>query len=169
VEDGFELIIAHSMGVLATFAALRQGARARAVAAIAGPFNMEYILSVAIRVLHLTDPAAARLREKIAHRFLEADIRQWTSTGTSVSGDMPLLIIHDQDDNDIEPSQADLIAKAHKAATHSVMTKGLGHYSILADSDVLQYLRGFAADVDVRPNTKPTCEDEPPARLHMQQ
>lgn len=171
VEGGFELIIAHSMGVLATFAALREGARARAIAAIAGPFSIEYILSVAVRVLHLTDPAAHRLREKIAHKFLQADIEQWKSSATSATDDMPLLVIHDQDDNDIEPGQADLITGAHNAESPSVMTKGLGHYSILADGDVLLHLHGFAADVDARSQhtLEPACEDEPSANVHTTQ
>lgn len=144
---GFDTIVAHSFGVLATFLAVREGALAGRIVSIAGVRDVDELFDQFGRLAGVTGRALAGLRTRterrtfaqvddIWHRFVAeldpADIRT------------PLLVIYDRTDPAVDPRQSELIAEAHNGPTEVIRTEGLGHLRILSDPGVVSAIARFA-------------------------
>lgn len=56
----------------------------------------------------------------------------------------PILLVHDMDDDVIDPAQSRAIAAAYGPQARLIETTGLGHSRILADPDVIASAVEFA-------------------------
>lgn len=144
---GFDSIVAHSFGVLATFLAVREGALAGRIVSVAGVRDVDELFDQFGRLAGLTGRALVGLRSRterrtfaqvddIGHRFVAeldpADIRT------------PLLVIYDRADPAVDPRQSELIAEAHNGPTEVIRTEGLGHLRVLSDPGVVSAIARFA-------------------------
>lgn len=143
--DGFDTIVGHSLGVVATVMAVRDfGARTQRIVGIAGVHDFDHVLDVFARKTGLTASGARRFRDRFtawAEPVMGDPFRRLVS---ELPGEdqVPMLLVHDRSDREVEAHQADLIAVAH-ADARVVLTDGLGHNRILSDPAVVDAVREF--------------------------
>lgn len=144
---GFETIVAHSFGVLATFLAVREGALAGRIVSIAGVHDVDEIVDEFTRLAGLTGRARTGLRSRIERRTFPQvpDVwRRFVAELDPADVRTPLLVVHDARDPVVDPRQSELIAEAHNGPTRVIRTDGLGHVRILSDAAVLGEIARFA-------------------------
>lgn len=147
----FSAVVAHSLGVLATFFLLREDIRADRVVAIGGVADFDYLLDQFCARLRLGASLRQALRGHIERRLFpgEPDIWQRLDAGHRPVGpanpDIPVLLVHDRDDDVAAPAQSRVIADAHGRQARLIETAGLGHRRILADPGVIAAAAEFAA------------------------
>ncbi|MBT2482891.1 alpha/beta fold hydrolase [Streptomyces sp. ISL-94] len=143
----FSAVLAHSIGVLASLFTLRDGVRADRVVAIGGIAEFGYLLDQFRARLGVGEAVERVLRRHIEQRLFpgEADIWQrLDATHRPVEESMPILLIHDADDDVATPAQSRAIAAAYGSRARLVETSGLGHRRILADREVIAAAVEFA-------------------------
>lgn len=142
----FQAIIAHSFGALCTFHAVRSGVRIDRLVTIASVCDFDYLPEVFCRKLGLVSSIKADLRRRSEEFFLpETDIwERFSATYRAAELTIPLLVIHDENDKEIEVEQGRRLSAAYKQARY-IETKGLGHRRILADPDVIATTLEFIA------------------------
>ncbi len=144
---GFESIVAHSLGVVATFMAVRDlGARAGRIAAIAGVHDFDDVFESFARRAGLPETVARRFRDRFVAwaEPVMGDPSQRLLSELPSDQQVPLLVVHDESDREVSPHQAERIVAAHPGA-RLMVTQGLGHARILRDPAVLDAVREFAA------------------------
>lgn len=144
---GFDTIVAHSFGVLATFLAVREGALAGRIVSISGVHDVDEIMDEFTRLAGLTGRARTGLRSRIERRTFPQvpDIwRRFVAELDPADIRTPLLVVHDRRDPVVDPGQSELIAEAHNGPTRVIRTDGLGHMRILGDPAVLAEIARFA-------------------------
>uniref|UniRef100_A0AAU2JWF7 Alpha/beta hydrolase n=1 Tax=Streptomyces sp. NBC_00049 TaxID=2903617 RepID=A0AAU2JWF7_9ACTN len=136
----FSAVLAHSFGVLAGFFTLREVVRADRVVAIGAIAEFDYLLRQFRARLGVGDAVERALRRHVERALFpgEADIWQrldatWRPTDVPV----PILLVHDTDDDIAAPAQSRAIAGAHGDRARLIETSGLGHRRILADPEVI--------------------------------
>ncbi|MGT2531353.1 alpha/beta hydrolase [Streptomyces nojiriensis] len=136
----FSAVLAHSIGVLSSLFTLRDTVRADRVVAIGGIADFGYLLEQFRARLGVGDAVEKVLRRHVETRLFpgEADIWQrldarWRPADVPV----PMLLLHDTDDDTATPAQSRAIAAAHGDRAHLIETGGLGHRRILADPEVI--------------------------------
>jgi pimeloyl-ACP methyl ester carboxylesterase len=142
----FAAIIAHSFGALATFIAVRSGARTERIVTIAGVHDFDMVVDTFSTGIGLGRVATSGLRKRITRWALPLRVDVWrdvvaeldpTDTATSV------LVVHDTDDAEVPYGQAVQIAEAHTGSVALELTTGLGHNRILSDPAVIQTVASF--------------------------
>lgn len=147
-HGGFDAIVAHSGGVLASFVAVRAGVAAQRLVSIAGSYSWAHIFGAFVQATALPKRAAAALHRRIlsttfshlkdAPRYFLAELEP-TDTTT------PLLVIHDEHDRTVGVDEGLTIADAHNGPTDLVVTSGLSHMRIVDDEGVLARVRAFVS------------------------
>lgn len=142
----FEAIIAHSLGTIATFVAVRGGVRTRRIVAIAGPYDFHSVVRTfttavgmppaAIRSLHRRIGRWARPRHPGIWRELVSELNPTDYT-------TPLLVVHDSADREAPLEQAMEIVETHTGSVETLITDGLGHNRILSDAAVVERIARF--------------------------
>jgi pimeloyl-ACP methyl ester carboxylesterase len=127
-------IVAHSLGCAATTLALRDGMTAQRLVFIAPPLNpSDYVMRFG-RILNVSDAVLDRMKLRIEERFL----RKWSDYSleqTAREMTTPLLVVHDEGDNETFHSEGAALAAAWPGAQF-ISTTGLGHRRILRDESV---------------------------------
>jgi pimeloyl-ACP methyl ester carboxylesterase len=132
----FEGVIAHSLGVPFALYAVRRGVPAGRIVSISGFAEFGYLVDKFSRELGLKPSTQAALRTAIERGLFEGDPEIWSKYSVG-PGDTELLVIHNDEDDVVDPAQADvLLASYGKKARFSPKT-GLGHGRILSDPAVI--------------------------------
>lgn len=148
----FELVVGYSLGVLGAFLARRDGVKADAMVAIAGPYTMEYVFTLFAQALRLSPRATALLRGAILRRVLANDEEGWNGfVSRAPEPGTPLLVIHDENDAAVDVAQARLIAEADPGEAQLVVTTGLGHSRIITDAAVIDRITDFIGKAAAKP------------------
>jgi pimeloyl-ACP methyl ester carboxylesterase len=145
----FEGLVAHSLGVLGSFFALRHGATAKRVVTISGVCDFSYLVEEFCAQLRLGARPKALLYERVGARLFPgapADRTPFSVTHTAREVDVPVLVVHDEDDTRIAVAQARRLSGAFGARARLVTTRGLGHRRILGDPDVVRTVQEFIAE-----------------------
>lgn len=145
----FEAIVAHSFGTMATFLAVNQGVRTASLVSIAGVHSGSRLVDAfasqvglsAVRVPHLKDRLAAGPFRPIADPW-----RALVSEFQPPDRGIPLLVICDDGDRVVDPSESERMARAHQGPLVMMTTQGLGHSRILRDPTVLAAIAQFVGD-----------------------
>lgn len=141
---GVHAVVAHSMGSMGTLLAVEDGLAPDRVALLAPAVKAEHALVKFKALFALTDRAALGLREHIERHF-GTEIWERLSADRIAGGlDLPALIVHDDDDPQIDAADGALLAKAWPGA-QLVSTQGLGHVKVVRDPDVVERVAGFVA------------------------
>jgi pimeloyl-ACP methyl ester carboxylesterase len=136
-------VIGHSLGGGAVLTVLAETAEyhPRRICLFGVPSDMDYILGSFAMMLGLKYAARASLRERFAAHFgrSAADISV-AAAATAVR--MPVLIVHDEEDNVAPIAQGTALAAA---IPHAIMwrTRGLGHSGALRDAATIERVVRF--------------------------
>lgn len=140
----FDLIVGHSLGGMTTMNALRDGLKAKKAIIIGSGDIVQDVIEDFVNQLQLK----ARIAEIIKMRFEQQFNRTMDSYCVHTAAEqieIPLLIIHDQDDVDV-PIKAAYQIKKHAPNSQLMVTEGLGHRKILGDKKVIERIRDFTQE-----------------------
>lgn len=142
----FQAIVGHSFGVLSTFLAVREGAATRRIVGISGMHTAGGIVDEFSRTLGLAPRVKARLRTLIEQRTFPVVDDPWTRFVSRVDDpQIPLLLIHDQQDRVVPYVEIDTIADDHAGRVEFLRPVGLGHSRILSDPAVVAAVAEFVS------------------------
>jgi len=142
----FQAVVAHSFGVLAAALAIRHGLKVNALVAISSPTNLEYLFMDYCRAMDLDRVIREGLRKNILQRYGK-DVWLRASAVNNLSNfALPMLILHDQDDDQVPLKIGKELSQASPYAKFQVST-GLGHWRILRDPGIHQQIDSFLKDL----------------------
>ncbi|MCK5906555.1 MAG: alpha/beta hydrolase [Flavobacteriales bacterium] len=137
----FDLIIGHSMGGVATLNAVHRGVDSTKVAIIGTPNLIRNVISDFCMNINFSDRMIPKIVDYIEERYNES-IDSVSSEIVGDKIDIPVLIIHDEDDVDVQYSEA-LAIKNKVKKSELFTTKRLGHRLVLANEKVVEKLLDF--------------------------
>jgi pimeloyl-ACP methyl ester carboxylesterase len=136
-------VIAHSLGCAAATLAVRDGMPVRRLAFIAPPLDPADYTNQFGAMFGMSEEVIDGLRRRIEERF----VRQWSAYSLADAAPqmaVPLLIVHDRDDDETLWSGGAQLASLWPDA-RMVSTSGLGHRRVLRDPAVIEEVAGFVA------------------------
>ncbi|MBI3563299.1 MAG: alpha/beta fold hydrolase [Gammaproteobacteria bacterium] len=136
-------IIAHSFGGIVSAYALRKFSfPLQRLVIIASPATVGYLLAGFVIRLKISARLQAAFTAHLEKMF-GADLWRQLAVEENVKAlHLPILIVHDKQDTDVDWQQAQRIAKQNPKA-ELLFTDGLGHRRILRDADVIQRIVEF--------------------------
>ncbi|QMU75750.1 alpha/beta hydrolase [Streptacidiphilus sp. PB12-B1b] len=163
----FDAIVAHSLGVTATFFALRQGVRAGRIATVGGVVDFRYVVEAFCAKLGLREQLQAELRNRIEHELFPEEPDIWNRFSVVHEPEqvqVPILVVHDDNDEMVAPAQALRITDAYAGRARLVSTARLGHRRILADPAVVATVVDFLTEAGVEAEADGVAGIAAPAR-----
>jgi len=142
----FDAIIAHSLGAVAAFVAVRRGTRTRRLVTIGAPHNFDSVIRTFTTAVGMPPAASRSLKRRIDRwaRPLGVDVRrELVSELDPTAYTTPLLVVHDSGDREAPLEQAMLIVEAHTGPVETLITDGLGHNRVLSDPTVIERITRF--------------------------
>lgn len=138
----FHAAITHSFGGMILPHALQQGVRVGRVASICPTASLDIILANFQRQLNIPQQVIELMRGELYKNFGD-DLAEQVSTTRNVTGlNIPALVIHDEDDEDIPWQSGKQVADAW-AGSSFMLTHTLGHRRILRDKETVQAVVDF--------------------------
>ena len=138
----FDLIIGHSMGGVATLNAVYKGVKSPKVAIIGTPNLIQNVIADFCMNINFSDKMIPLIIDYVENNHFQR-IDEVSSEFVGKQIDIPILIIHDEDDADVLYSEA-LTIKSKVKKSELYTTKGLGHRLVLANAEVVKKLIEFA-------------------------
>lgn len=139
--SGFEVIVGHSLGSMATLNAIKQGITVNKVVIIGSGDIIKDITDEFVRKLRMKPNISEKLTKHFESKF-QIKMNDYSASVAAEQIELPVLIIHDTDDVDVPVKAAYNIAS--KLKNHELyITAGLGHRKILGDTHVLNKIRDF--------------------------
>ncbi|TDO44631.1 pimeloyl-ACP methyl ester carboxylesterase [Kribbella sp. VKM Ac-2527] len=132
----FEGVIAHSLGVPFALYAVREGVSAGRIVAISGVAEFGYLVDAFCRELGLGAEANQALRRAIEAGLFQRDDQIWAKYSVA-AGEVDLLVIHNDEDDVVDPAQASALLAGYGPRAHFKQTNGLGHRRIMVDPAVI--------------------------------
>ncbi|GGI46664.1 alpha/beta superfamily hydrolase [Agromyces flavus] len=145
-EGRFHTVIGHSFGAMASAAAIRNGASAGALVAIAGMADARYLVDSFAARLGVGTATADALADRFARRILphlEDPWPRFDSVAHPLPERMPLLVVHDRGDREVAVGEAVRLHAAHGDRSRLVLTEGAGHSRILGADAALDAVTAF--------------------------
>ncbi|TCC05858.1 alpha/beta hydrolase [Kribbella soli] len=143
----FEGVIAHSLGALFALYAVREGVAAKRLVMISGVADFGYLADTFCAQLGLGPKINQQLRRRIERGYFDGDDQIWTRFSVR-TGKLELLVIHNDEDEIVDPAQADVMLRNYGDRAHFLPTTGLGHRRILSDPAVITEAVAFLQDSD---------------------
>lgn len=137
-------VIAHSLGGAAATLALDHGLKARRVALIAPPVDLEAYSRRFARFIGLPEPLRRTMQERFEHRLQLPWQALDPRPAASRSGDTGVLIVHDRGDREV-PFEAGMSLADAWPGSQRLVTDHLGHRRILKDQRVVDSVLGYIA------------------------
>lgn len=137
-------VIAHSFGAAATTVALAHGLPVRRVAFVGPPSRLSDWLRLFGRHIGMNDTAIRAMHDEVP-RYIA---RRWDAiepVQLARALSVPLLIVHDQDDDEVPVTHGLELADAWPKA-RLITTRGLGHRRILRDRDTIETVTSFVME-----------------------
>ena len=137
----FDFALGHSFGSAAIYNAVRTGVSFRKIISISAQYNLKSIFTDFVDSLHLPSTYV----DKILNVYLSKyglDFNDYNLPNFIQNINLPVLIIHCRDDNDVKFSAA---GEFNFSLPNSqlVSTNGLGHRRILRDANVSNAIISF--------------------------
>lgn len=145
----FEAIVAHSFGAMATFLAVNRGVRTASLVSIAGVHSGARLVDAFASQIGLATRRVPRLKDRLAAGPFRPITDPWTALVSELQPPdrgIPLLVVWDEGDRVVDPSESERIAQAHHGPLVTMTTQGLGHSRILRDATVLAEIAQFVGD-----------------------
>jgi pimeloyl-ACP methyl ester carboxylesterase len=146
---GVHAVIGHSMGAMTTVYAASRGMDAGALVLVAPSARLDHAFDTFTKLFRLPPNATAGLKALIARRY-GADVwKRFNGNVLALEMEVPVLIVHDNDDPQVALDDAEELAAAWPGA-RLVTTEGLGHGRILRDPKVVEEVVSFLRTVPHR-------------------
>lgn len=146
----FEGIIAHSLGVLNAFYAVKQDILTKTVIAISGVSDFSFLPKKYAGALGLQEKAHQYLRKNIEQYFLPRK-NIWIDFSAYCEPEKlksHLCVIHDKDDEDVNIAQSELLYKAYQDKANMHVTNSLGHLRILSNLEVIKLILNYLESLE---------------------
>jgi len=134
-------VVAHSMGGAATTLALSEGLEIQRVVLISPPSNPQTFLDFFSRAIGISEEVRQRMQHRVESR-VGRRMSDMHADEIARHMNIPLLVIHDEDDSFVPLQFGQSIAAAWPGAK-LVTTEGLGHRRILRAAHVNDLAVGF--------------------------
>jgi len=143
LHEPIHAVIGHSLGGGAVLTVLAETAdhHPKKICLFGVPGDMDYILESFAMMLGLKPPALANLRARFTAKFGRA-AREISVTAAAPSVRMPVLVVHDEDDNVAPFAQGSALAAAIPGA-RLLTTRGFGHSGALRDAATIERVVAF--------------------------
>lgn len=137
-------LVAHSMGAAGSAVALVEGLRVDASVFVGPPRNPAHFFQEFADALGLSRTQGLKVRGRVEER-LGVPFDQFDLPRFAGALEVPLLVIHDEDDKEVPWAHGEAVARAWPGA-ELVTTSGLGHRRVLRDAAVQARTVAFLAD-----------------------
>lgn len=139
----FEAVIGHSLGGMATLRAAKEGLKAKKLVIIGTANSITHITRDFAKNLKMNRKVADKMKAHFDKKF-DIDLDSYSGAISAKDVSTPTLVIHDENDVDVEISSAYDIDEALENS-ELYTTKGLGHRRILGDPEVINKITTFIA------------------------
>ena len=140
----FEYAIGHSLGGMSILNAIKQNLKINKAVIIGSGDSVQDIIDDFISKLQLK-PKYGILLKNYFEKKNNATMDSFSAYNAAKEVKIPILIIHDENDDEIPVAAAYHIQK-HLENSEIVITKGLGHRKILGDKVVIEHIKSFLAN-----------------------
>ena len=137
----FEFAIGHSLGGMSVLNAIKQNLQVKKAVIIGSGDIIQDIIDDFICKLQLRPEYGIKLRNHFEAKF-GGKMDDYSAYKAAEKTEIPVLVIHDKDDDDVSVKAAYNIQK-HLKQSEIMITEGLGHRKILGDETVIQKIREF--------------------------
>ena len=137
----FEFAIGHSLGGMSVLNAIKQNLQVKKAVIIGSGDIIQDIIDDFIHKLQLRPEFGIKLRDHFEAKF-GGKMDDYSAYKAAEKTEIPVLIIHDKDDDDVSVKAAYNIQK-HLKQSEIMITEGLGHRKILGDENVIQKIKEF--------------------------
>ena len=144
----FEGVIAHSLGVPFALYAVREGVAAKRLVTVSGVADFGYLTDAFCDELGLGPATNQALRRAIERHYFNGAADIWTRFSVR-PGDPELLVIHNDEDEVVDPGQAERLLAQYGPKARFRQTTGLGHRRIMIDPDIVTEAVAFLQESDV--------------------
>lgn len=143
----FEFAIGHSLGGMAILNAIREKLKVRKVVLIGSGDIIQDIIDDFIKKLELKPEIGIKLREHFEKKY-GVEMNYYSASNAAKEVLIPVLIIHDENDVDVNVKAAYNI-KENLKISELMITKNLGHRKILGNNEVIQSIVTFIKDLEI--------------------
>lgn len=140
----FEFAIGHSLGGMSILNAIKQNLNVKKAIIIGSGDIIQDVIDDFIQKLQLKPKIGLLLKNHFEKKYNEP-MENYSSSFSAKSVTIPVLIIHDKNDDDVAIKAAQNIHKHLKNST-IMITEGLGHRKILGDSKVIESIKEFISN-----------------------
>jgi pimeloyl-ACP methyl ester carboxylesterase len=137
----FEFAIGHSLGGMSILNAIKQNLNVKKAIIIGSGDIIQDVINDFIQKLQLKPKIGLQLKNYFEKKYNEP-MENYSASFSAKSVTIPVLIIHDKDDDDVALKAAHNIHKHLKNST-LMITEGLGHRKILGDTKVIETIKEF--------------------------
>ena len=137
----FEFAIGHSLGGMSVLNAIKQNLQVKKAVIIGSGDIIQDIIDDFIHKLQLRPEFGIKLRDHFEAKF-GGKMDDYSAYKAAEKTEIPVLVIHDKDDDDVSVKAAYNIQK-HLKQSEIMITEGLGHRKILGDENVIQKVKEF--------------------------
>jgi pimeloyl-ACP methyl ester carboxylesterase len=137
----FEFAIGHSLGGMSILNAIKQNLNVKKAVIIGSGDIIQDIIDDFIKKLQLKPKIGLLLKNHFERNFGEP-MENYAASFSAKSVNIPVIIVHDENDDDVNVKAAYNIHKNLKNST-LIMTEKLGHRKILGDEKVIIEIKKF--------------------------
>jgi len=132
----FEAAIGHSLGGMSSLNAVKRGLKLNHLVTIGSGDIVSDIMDDFILQLGLKSKFSVLLREHFEKKFGQS-MNSYSAYIAAETTEIPVLVIHDNDDADV-PVKSGIHIHKHLKNGQLMITKGLGHRKILGNEEVIK-------------------------------
>ncbi|MQP53197.1 MULTISPECIES: alpha/beta hydrolase [unclassified Flavobacterium] len=137
----FEFAIGHSLGGMSVLNAIKQNLQVKKAVTLGSGDIIQDIIDDFILKLKLKPEFGIKLRDYFETKY-GGKMDDYSAYKAAEKTNIPVLVIHDKNDDDVSIKAAYNIQK-HLKQSEIMITEGLGHRKILGDETVIQKIREF--------------------------
>lgn len=137
----FEFAIGHSLGGMSVLNAIKQNLAVKKAVTIGSGDVIQDIIDDFVKNLKLKPEYGLRLKDHFETKF-GGKMDDYSAYKAAQMVQIPVLVIHDQNDGDVSVNSAFHIEK-HLTHSELLITEGLGHRKIVGDPAVIEAILKF--------------------------
>jgi pimeloyl-ACP methyl ester carboxylesterase len=137
----FEFAIGHSLGGMSILNAIRENLKVKKAVIIGSGDIIQDIIDDFIKKLKLKPEIGIKLRDHFEKKY-GVEMNYYSASNAAKEVSIPVLIIHDENDVDVNVKAAHNINENLKNS-ELMITKNLGHRKILGNTEVIKRIVEF--------------------------
>ena len=137
----FEFAVGHSLGGMSILNAIKKGLQVKKAVVIGSGNSVINIVNTFVEKIGLPNKVAVIMRNSFEKKY-HFDMESFSAYEAAKEVKIPILVIHDNDDDDIPVSEAHHLAE-NLSDKEVLITNNLGHRKILGDSTVITKIVEF--------------------------